>query len=318
MTQPQPVSDAHNLVVSVDLDEWFHSRRWTEGVQTRSVPDTKALFRTLYGTDRPAGDLIPPTRALLSLFRRHRIHCTFFVLGEVAEWYPDLVREIASEGHEIGCHGLHHVDMTVLGPEEFAAQLDRAVQLLMEVTGQWPVGYRAPNLVYEPWATHVLEMRGFLYDTTVCVSRPIGGKYRGWARAPHHPYHPSYDDVAKPGTARLLELPLPSFPVIRLSAGSGIFTRVFGFHWTFTTLRYRIRTGDTGFYFHPWEVAPMPAAAQGGWRQSVFHRHTGQWMLDAVDRILTHFSGRVVTAREAAEAVSLASFESQRRDLLRD
>lgn len=304
---PEP----HNLVVSVDLDEWFHSRRWTEGVQTRSVPDVKALFRALYGGDRPPGDLIPPTRALLSLFRRHRVRCTFFVLGEVAEWYPELVREISDDGHEIGCHGLHHVDMTVLGPEEFRVQPNRAGQLLIDVTGQRPVGYRAPNLVYEPWATRVLEDAGFLYDTTVCVSRPVGGKYRGWASAPHHPYHPSYDDVAKPGDARLVELPLPSFPVIKLSAGSGIFTRVFGYHWTFTTLRYRIRTGDTGFYFHPWEVAPMPPAVGRGWRQSLFYRHTGPWMLDAVDRILTHFKGRIVTGRQAAEASLLPSLRPQ-------
>jgi peptidoglycan/xylan/chitin deacetylase (PgdA/CDA1 family) len=304
-------SDSYKLVVSVYLDEWFHSRRWTEGVQTRSIPDTKALCRAVYGTDRPAGDLIPPTKALLSLFRRHRVRCTFFVLGEVAEWYPDLVREIADGGHEIGCHGLHHVDMTVLGPDEFSAHLERAIAVLIDITGQRPVGYRAPNLVYEPWATRVLEQRGFVYDTTVCVSRPVGGKYRGWARASHHPYHPSYEDIAKPGTARLVELPLPSFPVIKLSAGSGIFTRVLGFHWTFTTLRYRIRTGDTGFYFHPWEVAPIPQAAGRGWRQSVFYRHTGQWMLDAVDRILAHFSGRVVTGRQAAEALLLSSLEPQ-------
>ena len=291
----------HKLVLSVDLDEWFHSRRWTEGVQTRSVPDTAALFQELYGSDRPAGDLILPARSLLSLFERHRVRCTFFVLGEVAQWYPDLVREIADRGHEIGCHGLHHVDMAVLGPHIFAAQLDRAVEILTATCGQRPVGYRAPNLVYEPWATRLLEERGFVYDTTVCVSRPIGGKYRGWADAPHHPYHPSYDDIARPGAARLVELPLPSFPIIRISAGSGILTRVVGFHWTMTALRYHIRSGDTGFYFHPWEVGRLPAAAGTSWRHALFYRRTGPWMLDAVDRLLTHFRGHIVTARAAAE-----------------
>jgi peptidoglycan/xylan/chitin deacetylase (PgdA/CDA1 family) len=296
-------ADAHKLVVSVDLDEWFHSRRWTEGVQTEAVPDIAALCRRLYGADRPSGEIIAPVRSLLTLFARHQVRCTFFVLGEVAEWYPDLVREIAAAGHEIGCHGLHHVDMTVLGAETFSSQLERAAEILTAVCGRRPVGYRAPNLVYEPWATRVLEARGFLYDTTVCVSRPIGGKYRGWSNAPHHPYRPSYDNVAVPGSARLVELPLPSFPVVRLSAGSGIMTRVAGFHWTMTTLAYRIKSGDTGFYFHPWEVAPAPAAAGDGWRRALFYRRTGPWMLDAVDRILTRFRGRVVTAREAAARV---------------
>ena len=292
---------ASSLVVSVDVDEWFHSRRWTDGVQRHAIPDTTALFRRIYGQDRPAGDLIEPMRAVLALFARHQVRCTFFVLGEVAEWYPDLVRQIADAGHEIACHGLHHVDMSVLGPEAFARHLDEAVDILVRTTGQRPVGYRAPNLVYEAWATQILEARGFLYDTTVCVSRPIGGKYRNWSGAPLHPYHPAYDDVAVPGTARLLELPLPSFPGLKISAGSSIFTRVIGLHWTMTALRYHIRNGDTGFYFHPWEVGETPAAVPRGWRQALFYRRTGAWMLNAVDRILRHFHGRVVTARTAAE-----------------
>jgi hypothetical protein len=298
---------ATNLVVSVDLDEWFHSRRWTEGVQRDAVPDIAALCRRLYGQDRPPGDLIEPVRAVLALFARHHVRSTFFVLGEVAGWYPDLIREIAAAGHEIACHGLHHVDMTVLGPEAFSAQLAEAAGILDETCGQRPVGYRAPNLVYEPWATRILEDHGFLYDSTVCVSRPIGGKYRNWADAPLHPYRPSYDDVAVPGAANLIELPLPSFPVIKIPAGSSIFTRVLGYHWTMTALRYHIRHGDTGFYFHPWEVGRVPSPAPRGWRQSLFYRRTGPWMLAALDRLLTHFRGRVVTARQAAETAASAS-----------
>ena len=290
----------------MDLDEWFHSRRWTEGVQRDAIPDTTALVRRLYGQDRPPGDLVEPVRAILALFARHGVQCTFFVLGEVAQWYPDLIREIAGAGHEIACHGLHHVDMTVLGPDAFSRQLETSAEILAGLCGRRPVGYRAPNLVYEPWATRILEERGFLYDTTVCVSRPIGGKYRDWARAPLHPYHPSYRDVAAPGEAQLVEMPLPSFPVVKIPAGSSIFTRVIGFHWTMTALRYHIRHGDTGFYFHPWEVGARPSAAPRGWRQAVFYRRTGRWMLGAIDRILSRFEGRVITARAAADKLLLS------------
>jgi len=296
------VSSFHRLVLSVDLDEWFHSRRWVDGQQVRAVPDLTPLFRTLYGSDRPGGEAIAPTRQLLDLFDRHRVKCTFFVLGEVAEWYPELVREIARCGHEIGCHGMHHVDMTVLGPETFAAQLDRATTILTGLTGQRPIGYRAPNLVYEPWATRILEERGYLYDTTVCVSRPIGGKYQGWVHSPCHPYHPDYAAIGTPGRARLVELPLPPFPVLRVSAGSGILTRIVGFNWTMIALRHTIRSGDTGFYFHPWEVAGRPAGVNGSrLRNAVFLRRTGPWMLRAVDRIVTRFRDRIITGREGAE-----------------
>ncbi len=287
-------------MVSVDLDEWYHSRRWVDGAQAHSIPDMTALFRKLYGSDTPRGEIVSPTRVLLDLFDRFEARCTFFVLGEVAEWYPELVREIAAGGHEIACHGMHHVDMTVLGPERFEADLEKAARILEAVSGRRPSGYRAPNLVYEPWATRILERLGFTYDSTVCVSRPLCGKYKGWARAPLHPYHPSYDNIAVKGAARLAELPLPSFPVVNLSAGSGIITRIVGFEWTRLALRHRIRTGDTGFYFHPWEVAERPVASGGDVRNRVFFRRTGPWMLDAVKRLFAEFRGRTATAGEVA------------------
>jgi peptidoglycan/xylan/chitin deacetylase (PgdA/CDA1 family) len=185
-------------VLSVDLDEWFHSRRWTEGVQTRTVPDTQALFRKLYGTDVPPGDLIAPVRSLLALFARHKVTCTFFVLGEVAEWYPALVRDIAEHGHEIGCHGLHHVDMTVLGPEVFASQLAQAVDVLTTTSGQRPVGYRAPNLVYEPWATGARAAGLHLRRRSACPGRL--GEVRNWAMRRIIPIIPATTTSAGPAT----------------------------------------------------------------------------------------------------------------------
>lgn len=296
----------NRLALSVDLDEWYHSRRWIDGEQKNALPDTVALFRRVYGADVPAGEVLAPTRTLLDLLDRYRTRCTFFVLGEMAQWYPDLVRELAARGHEIACHGLHHVDMAVLGPDRFQSDLAEALAILQSVTGQRPIGFRAPNLVYEPWATAILEKLGFKYDSTVCVSRPIGGKYRGWSCAPLHPYHPSYDNVAQPGAATLVEVPLPCFPYLRFSAGSGIMTRLAGYHWTSVALRTAIRSGDTSYYFHPWELARKPAASEPGLKGSLFFRRSGPWMLRTVERLLQTYEGRIVPVRECAAAERLA------------
>lgn len=294
----------HRLALSVDLDEWYHSRRWVDGVQARAVPENAALFRRLYGQESPIGEIVAPTRALLELFTRHQCRATFFILGEVVEFYPELIEEIASNGHELACHGMHHVDMTVLGPGQFAHQLDGAARILEAVSGKRPRGYRAPNLVYEPWATRILEDCGFVYDSTVCVSRSIGGKYEGWANVPMHPYHPSYDDVSRPGAASLIEVPLPSFPVLKLSAGSGIMTRLLGLTWTLTALRHAIANGNTAYYFHPWEVGSKPRADGHPVRNASFLRRTGPWMLRAADQILGQFAGRIITSGESAASVA--------------
>ena len=286
------------LALSVDLDEWYHSRRFIDGRQKHDVPDMAALFQSLYGSQVPGGDVIEPTRLILDILDAHNVKCTFFVLGEIATWYPDLVQELSARGHEIACHGMHHVDMTVLGPDRFERELDSATAVLERLTGKRPKGYRAPNLVYESWATAILERCGYEYDSTVCVSRPIGGKYKGWSDAPLHPYRTSYEDIAKPGDARLVEVPLPCFPVLRLSAGSGILTRAFGYQWSNIALQSAIRTGHTSYYFHPWEMAAVPPHAQVSFKSRLLYRRTGPWMVDAFQRLLRTFGDRVLPVGE--------------------
>lgn len=295
---------SHRLALSLDVEEWYHSGRWVNGVQARTVPDTTALHVRLYGQPRPAGEVVAPTRCVLDLLDRHACRATFFVLGEIARWYPDLVCEIADRGHEVACHGLHHVDMSVLGEQAFAAQLDEATGLLERLTGQRPIGFRAPNLVYEPWATKILEDRGYRYDSSVCASRPIGGKYKGWADAPRHPYHPSYDAIGRRGKARLIELPLPSFPVIRLNAGSGIMTRIVGYYWTVGALDYALRRGDTSYYFHPWEVGARPRPPGHRVRNALFLRRTGDWMHRSVRRLVLRYRGHIVRCRDLADQMA--------------
>jgi hypothetical protein len=293
-------ASGYRLALSVDLEEWFHSRRWIDGQQAHRVPDTRDVLRRIYGTPAPAGDVLPPTRRLLEIFAAHDCRVTFFVLGEIAQWYPDLIREIAAHGHEVASHGMTHVDIPVLGPERFSRELGESLDLLAQLTGTRPIGYRAPNLVYPAWTTAILERHGLVYDSSVCVSRPVGGKYKGWARAPLTPYHPSYDDVAVRGEARIVEVPLPSFPIVNIAAGSSIFTRVIGYSWTNVALRTRVRTGDTGYYVHPWEFASRPDT-DGHWlRNRIFMRRVGPWMDRSLGRILRTFAGRITTVGSVA------------------
>lgn len=313
MGTPSPSSsstggDTHGyrLALSVDLDEWYHSGRWVDGRQAREVPDLTALFQRVYGADRPAGDIVAPALDLLDLLDEHGVSATFFVLGEVAQWYPDLVREIGRRGHELACHGMRHVDMTVLGPDRFRRELTAAVEAIHRITGARAVGYRAPNLVYASWATRILEDEGFLYDSSVCVSRPVGGKYQGYAKAPVHPYVPAYDDIARPGDARLVELPLPGVPILRLPGGSSIATRLLGYHATILALGAATRRGNTSYYVHPWELARPPHTGDRSLRNAVFLWRTGPWMRDRLRRLLHRYSGRIVTCRESAEAMAAA------------
>lgn len=104
---------------------------------------------------------------LLRLLRAQGIRATFFVPGYTAHRYPDVVRAIAAEGHEIGHHGYLHEPPAGAGETAEASCLDRGLAALAEVTGQHPAGYRAPlwELTYD--SPRLLHERGFLYDSSL-------------------------------------------------------------------------------------------------------------------------------------------------------
>jgi peptidoglycan-N-acetylglucosamine deacetylase len=81
---------------------------------------------------------------ILDILARHEVTATFFVPGYTALRYPDVVRRIAGEGHEIAHHGYLHEPMAGMSPEREAAILDRGSDELERVTGVRPTGYRAP------------------------------------------------------------------------------------------------------------------------------------------------------------------------------
>jgi peptidoglycan/xylan/chitin deacetylase (PgdA/CDA1 family) len=292
------------VVLSVDLDEWYHCR-WATGSPHARWRDSAHVFQDVYKSDRPKGELRHTTRRILALFSRLSVRGSFFILGEVARHYPELVREIADAGHEVGCHGYHHVDIDLLGPEGFRRELGEAKAVLSALVTAPVAGYRAPNLLLRDWMIPILREHGFTYDVSVCTSRGLLGKDFGHSHVAVNPYR-FRDRFAVPDpTGDLVEIPLPVFPFLRLPAATGILTRVAGLHWTLLGLKSALRTGDTQYYFHPYEMGPRPEIALS-LRERLFLRRLGPWMETAVEKIALRLRGwgaDFVTAGELSRTV---------------
>ena len=299
---------ARQAVLSVDLDEWYHCR-WATGSPRARWKDTAAFFREHYGQDAPTGELREPTRRILDLFDRLRIRGTFFVLGEVATFYPDLVREIEGRGHEVGCHGFHHVDIDLLGPDGFRRELSEARRVLASLLQRPPVGYRAPNLLLRDFMIPILRDEGFRYDASVCTARGVLGKDFGHEHRASSPYR-FRDRFSRPDpSGDMVEIPLPTFPVLRLPAATGILTRVAGRAWTLVALRRALRDGDAQYYFHPYEMGRRPDIPLS-LRERVFLRRLGPWMERAVEEIvhrMRSWGAHFVTAGELADGLRAPS-----------
>jgi len=295
---PQVMKGPSKIIVSIDLDMWYHCR-WATGSEGALWKDTSALYADYYQSDRPGTEIETYTDDVLALLQKYGIRATFFVLGEVAELFPRLIRRINREGHEIGCHGWYHVDSDKLGEEEFRAQVGRAKQLLEDLTGRTIEGFRVPNLVIPSRFPEIIRDLGFSYDSSICPSRRFFGKYSGLMDYPVNPFLFKIE-----GLQPLVEIPIPVFPLFRLPACSGIVTRVFGGIWTMTALRSALKGGDAMYYFHPYEIGQKPDLPKQTWYIRIFFRNIGDPFISMLDRILAFARERgTITAGEAARSM---------------
>lgn len=133
--------------------------------------------------------VVENTKRCLQILRWHRVRATFFVLGRVAERFPNLIREVHQAGHEIASHGYGHELLTHITRERFETDVRRSIEILTDLTGQRPIGYRAPAFSIGPttrWAGPVLADLGFKYDSSIF---PIRHRRYGNPDAPRRIHH---------------------------------------------------------------------------------------------------------------------------------
>jgi peptidoglycan/xylan/chitin deacetylase (PgdA/CDA1 family) len=104
---------------------------------------------------------------LLDMLDRHQVAATFFVPGYSARRYPDVVRSILDHGHEVAHHGYLHEPLNGVDEATEIAYLERGLEALYEVTGERPLGYRAPMWELNYRSARLLHEREFLYDSSL-------------------------------------------------------------------------------------------------------------------------------------------------------
>jgi len=202
-------------------------------------------------------NILESTLPLLDLLKRYSIKSTFFILGEVAEKYPDLVRKIHKEGHEIACHGYSHRRLYYLDKDEFERKIRLSVDLLRQVSGRNPIGFRAPgfSLTNETkWALEVIERQGFLYDSSVF---PFKIFWYGSSGIPLEIYKISQKDISLADeNGKIIELPLAIYKNgrIRIPIAGGFYFRATPLFIYKRLLMSVLKKRPAIIYFHPNEL----------------------------------------------------------------
>ena len=273
--------------LSVDVEDWFQVGAF-ETVIPRDTWDSLEC-RVEANCDR-----------VLALFDSAGVRATFFTLGWVAQRFPDVMRRIVAQGHELASHGWDHARVFTLDAASFAEDLRRSRGTLEDISGQAVTGYRAPSFSIDarnPWAHEVLAREGYAYSSSVA---PIVHDHYGWREAPRFAFRPVADSP-------LVEIPVTTAQVAgrRFAAGGGGFFRVLPYALTRFAIRQVNREGHpAAFYFHPWEIDPgQPRVADAPLRSRLRH-YTNLAGMDAkLRRLAGEFAwGRMdaVAAQEAA------------------
>lgn len=213
--------------------------------------------------------VVENTQRVLDLFSEFKVHATFFMVGWVAERHPELVRRIAEQGHELGCHSHLHRHITRLMPEEFRSDAQRARATIEDAGGVRVRGYRAPTFSIVPatlWALDILAEIGFEYDSSVF---PVRHDLYGMSRAPRVPFR-----WLLPGDSHLYEFPASTVRMLgrNLPTGGGGYLRILPMPYIRWSLnRIAAERQPAMVYLHPWEVDPEQPRLPGRWKSRLRH-----------------------------------------------
>ncbi len=205
--------------------------------------------------DHYAERMAAATRWILDELGQRDIKATFFVVGDVAQSNPALVRAIHRDGHEVASHGWDHRRVHHFTPATFREDVRHSKDALEQVTGAAVMGYRAPtfSIVRQTaWALDVLAEAGLVYDSSIY---PVRHDRYGIPEAPRVPF------VACGPEREILELPPALWRVLNhnLPTGGGGYFRLLPLGMMVRGLeqvRRKCRPAVAMLYFHPWEFDP--------------------------------------------------------------
>jgi polysaccharide deacetylase family protein (PEP-CTERM system associated) len=227
--------------MTIDVEDYFHVSVF-DGVVPRHQWDGLES-RVCANTDR-----------ILEIFDERQVRATFFILGWVAERFPDLVRRIAWAGHEIASHGYAHRLVYDQTPAAFREDVRRAKALLESTAGVPVLGFRAPSYSITPrslWALDVLIEEGYTYDTSIF---PIHHDRYGIPLSARHPYW------IHRAAGSILEVPGSTlrWNGMNMPIGGGGYFRLLPYAWTRWGISQlnREEQRPAVFYLHPWEIDP--------------------------------------------------------------
>ena len=274
---------------SVDVEDYFHVSAYNRVIARRDWDSFPSRVEA-------------NTRAMMAVLAEADVKGTFFVLGWVAERFPELVSEIAAQGHEIACHGYSHKLIYRQSRKQFTDEAHRAKTLLEDISGTAVNGYRGASFSITSeslWALEALAELGFTFDSSIF---PIRHDRYGIPGAPTRPFTFRCESGAV-----INEFPMTTVDILgwRMPVSGGGYFRIYPYAVTRAALRHlnQRKSEPFVFYTHPWEIDPEQPFINASWLSNFRHRTNLHRCRDRLARLLKEF--RFSTISEVLRSLEL-------------
>ena len=228
-------------ILGIDFEDWFHP----ELIQ-KYISDNNNEPKVIEGTDR-----------ILELLRTCDTKATFFVVGELLEFKPELLDMILENGHEIAFHTMKH---TRIDSPNFKEKFQEEIKQFHKLTNGKSKGFRAPSFslnTASSWLIDVLEENDYVYDSSVV---PAKTSLYGIPNAEKKPYKISSKFLeGNSNDGKIIEFPMmvTKFLGKKIPAAGGFYLRTLPSRIIETTIKSYEKENLPGvFYIHSWELTP--------------------------------------------------------------
>lgn len=224
-------------ILTFDIEEWFHI---LDNDSTKTLKEWSNFESRIHSNMDKIFDLL----------EKSNLKATFFVVGWIAEKYPEIINRIDDFGSEIGSHTNMHQLMYEQNRAEVKEDLEKSIDILQSITGKKVTAFRAPGFSItekNKWVLEVLAENGITHDSSIF---PSGRAHGGF---------PSYS-TSKPSIIELNGHKLKEFPINTASilskkwiySGGGYFRLT-----PYSFINYWSKSSDYIMtYFHPRDFDP--------------------------------------------------------------
>jgi peptidoglycan-N-acetylglucosamine deacetylase len=228
-------------LLGIDFEDWFHPeliQKYITGMEKKPT-------------------VVNGIEKILDLLRKNNTKATFFVVGELLKFKPEILDKIIENDHDIAFHTMKHTRIDI---PNFKEIFENEIKEFNELTCGRSKGFRAPSFSLNEkssWIIDVLEKNNYIFDSSVV---PAKTSLYGIPNAPHFPYKILSNSLETSNTSgKIIEFPLMVTKILGKSipVGGGFYLRTLPYKIIKNSFdSYQKQNIPGVFYIHSWELTP--------------------------------------------------------------